>query len=81
MRATIDRVGRIVVPKAIRDRLQLRGGETLEVEERDGIIELRPIAAELSIVETPEGPVLHAPEGTPPLTDEIVRDVLEQVRR
>jgi AbrB family looped-hinge helix DNA binding protein len=81
MRASIDRLGRVVVPKPIRDRLQLRGGEVLEVEERDGVIELRPVAAELTIVETPEGPVLHAPEGTPPLTPEMVRDVLEQVRR
>lgn len=81
MQASIDRLGRVVVPKPIRDRLQLKGGEILDVEERDGVIELRPVAAELTIVETPEGPVLHAPEGTPPLTDEMVRDVVEQIRR
>lgn len=81
MRASIDQAGRVVVPKRIRDKLGLRGGEELEVEERDGVIELRPAASELTIVETPEGPVLHAPEGTPPLTDEMVRDVLERIRR
>lgn len=81
MKASIDRRGRVVVPKAIRDKLQLRGGELLEVEEREGVIELRPATAEVTIVETPEGPVLHARGDVPPLTTEMVRDVLEDVRR
>ena len=41
MRTTIDRLGRIVVPKPLRDRLRLRGGEALDIEERDGVLELR----------------------------------------
>ncbi|MEX0673955.1 MAG: AbrB/MazE/SpoVT family DNA-binding domain-containing protein [Gaiellaceae bacterium] len=81
MKASIDRLGRVVVPKPIRDRLHLRGGERLDVEERDGVIEIRPAATEVTLVETPEGPVAHAGEELPPLTDEMVRDVLEQVRR
>ena len=81
MRASIDRLGRVVVPKPIRDRLQLRGGEALEVEERDGVIELRPAATEVRTVDTPEGPVARPVEELPPLTDELVRDTLEQVRR
>jgi AbrB family looped-hinge helix DNA binding protein len=71
----------VVVPKPIRDRLQLRGGEAVDVEERDGVIEIRPAPADVSIVETPEGPVAHIQDDIPPLTDEMVRDVLEQVRR
>jgi AbrB family looped-hinge helix DNA binding protein len=81
MRASIDRLGRVVVPKPIRDKLQLRGGETLDVQERDGVIELRPAPVEIMVVETPEGPVVEPVEELPPLTDELVRDVLEQVRR
>jgi len=81
MRTTIDRAGRLVVPKPIRDRLALRGGETLEVEERDGVIELRPATSEVRIVETEHGPVLVGLEHLPPLTDEMVRDTLERVRR
>lgn len=81
MKASIDRLGRVVVPKAIRDKLQLRGGETLEINERDGLIEMRPAASEVQIVETPEGPVAAPLDDVPPLTDELVRDVLEQTRR
>jgi AbrB family looped-hinge helix DNA binding protein len=81
MKASIDRLGRVVVPKPIRDKLQLRGGETLDVQERDGVIELRPAPAEIKVVETPDGPVVEPVDELPPLTDELVRDVLEQVRR
>jgi AbrB family looped-hinge helix DNA binding protein len=81
MRATIDRLGRVVVPKRIRDKLHLRGGEALEIEERDGVIELRLAPSAVDVVETAEGPVLRALEEVEPLTDELVRDTLEQVRR
>jgi AbrB family looped-hinge helix DNA binding protein len=81
MKTTIDRLGRVVVPKAIRDRLQLRGGETLEVEERDGIVQLRPASVEMRRAETPEGPVARPVEDVPALGDELVRDTLERVRR
>lgn len=81
MRTTIDRLGRVVVPKPVRDRLQLQGGETLDVEERDGVIELRPAPAAVQVVDTPQGPVAEPLEELPALTDELVRDTLEQVRR
>ncbi|HLE99199.1 MAG TPA: AbrB/MazE/SpoVT family DNA-binding domain-containing protein [Gaiellaceae bacterium] len=81
MKTTIDRLGRVVVPKPIRDRLGLRGGETIEVEERDGVVELRPAPAEVRVVDTAEGPVAKPLEALPPLTDEIVRDTLDHVRR
>lgn len=81
MRASIDRLGRVVVPKPIREKLRLTGGEILDVQERDGVIELRPAATEVAVIDTPEGPVAVPVEDVPPLTDELVRDVLEQVRR
>ena len=69
------------MPKAIRDRLQLTGGERLEIEERGGVIEIRPAPAEVEIVETPEGPVAAAVGELPALTDEAVREALERIRR
>jgi AbrB family looped-hinge helix DNA binding protein len=78
---TIDRLGRIVVPKSIRQKLRLQGGEVLEVEERDGLIELRPAATTVTIVETEEGPVAQQVDDLPAMTDGLVREVLEQVRR
>ncbi len=79
MRTTIDRAGRVVVPKVIRERLQLTGGE-VEIVERDGVVEIRPVADDIDVVETPEGPVASARRARPALTDVIVRETLEAVR-
>jgi AbrB family looped-hinge helix DNA binding protein len=38
----IDRAGRVVLPKSLRDRLQLRGGDMLAIKVRGNAIELRP---------------------------------------
>jgi AbrB family looped-hinge helix DNA binding protein len=81
MKTAIDRSGRIVVPKAIRDRLSLRGGEELEIVERDGLIEIWPAPLEVDLVKTPEGVVAKARKPVPPLTADAVRDALERVRR
>ncbi len=80
MQVPIDPLGRVVVPKAIRERLRLRGGEMLDVEEHDGVVELRVAAAQVEVVDTPEGPVAKTLDETPPLTDELVRETLERGR-
>jgi AbrB family looped-hinge helix DNA binding protein len=81
MRSTMDKAGRVVVPRAMRDRLRLSDGGEIEIAERDGVVEIRPAAAEVDVVQTAEGPVAR-PRGTPPtLTDAVVRDTLEQNRR
>jgi AbrB family looped-hinge helix DNA binding protein len=41
----IDQAGRVVLPKPLRDRFRLRGGDTLAVEVRGDAIELRPTQA------------------------------------
>ncbi|MFZ0662615.1 MAG: AbrB/MazE/SpoVT family DNA-binding domain-containing protein [Acidobacteriaceae bacterium] len=38
----IDKAGRLVLPKPIRDALQLKPGSTLEIERQDDAIVLRP---------------------------------------
>ena len=49
---TIDRVGRVVVPKAIRARLNLREGTRLRVREENGQrLVLEPISEQASAVE------------------------------
>jgi AbrB family looped-hinge helix DNA binding protein len=39
----MDRAGRVVLPKPVRDRLQLEPGETLEIESFEDHIVLRPV--------------------------------------
>ena len=81
MRTTIDAAGRIVVPKAIREELALYGGQEVELTAVDGHIEievpLTPMHLELQgghLVAVPDRPL-------PPLTDELVRETLEKIRR
>lgn len=42
MKTTVDRFGRVVVPKSMRERLGLRAGSAIEIEEIEGRISLRP---------------------------------------
>jgi AbrB family looped-hinge helix DNA binding protein len=50
MTLTIDKAGRVVLPKPLRDRMGLREGSDLEVEETlEGIV-LKPVGMEASIV-------------------------------
>jgi len=81
MRTTIDRAGRIVVPKSIRDRLHLLGGAELEIVERGGVIEIVPVPAEVEIVEGAHGPVAVALSNLPPLTDAEVSATIDDLRR
>lgn len=70
-----------MIPKAIRQRLGLRGGEALDIRERDGRIEIEPASTPMSLV-VREGSPAAVPEAElPPLTDHIVRETLERTRR
>jgi AbrB family looped-hinge helix DNA binding protein len=46
--ATLSSKGQLVIPKELRDHLGLRAGDVLQVEERDGIIIVRPDRPALS---------------------------------
>jgi AbrB family looped-hinge helix DNA binding protein len=42
MKPTIDGSDRVVIPKSLRQRLGLEGGEIPDIRERDGQIEIEP---------------------------------------
>lgn len=79
MVTTIDKAGRIVIPKHIRDRLALRGGEEVEIEEYDGRIEITRPARDVRLVRTSNG--LLTMESGPGFGPDEVRALLEQSRR
>ncbi|HZK50758.1 MAG TPA: AbrB/MazE/SpoVT family DNA-binding domain-containing protein [Actinomycetota bacterium] len=83
MRTTIDSAGRVVIPKALRDRLGLGGGDDLVIVERDGHIEISPAPTPMSLTDDKDTGVSSAiaEADLPPLTDEDVRAVVEQLRR
>lgn len=81
MRTTIDGAGRIVIPKATRTRLGLDAGRVVEIREREGLLEIIPMAAVLTLEQRAGGIVAVPAEPLPPLTDEMVREALEGTRR
>lgn len=78
MQVSIDRAGRVVVPKRIREELGFSPDRPLEAEVVDGRLELSAPHEPAKLVEGPNGPMMAA-TGTP-LTDEVVRRTLEAVR-
>ena len=81
MRTTIDSAGRIVIPKALREQAGLRAGAEVEVELRDGRLEIEPAAVTMRVVEKGRRTVIEADAEMPTMTSEDVRAVLENVRR
>jgi len=82
MKTTIDKAGRIVVPKALRDELGLRPGQELEISAVDGHLEIETPPAEMRLERNEAGfLVARSDHEIPPLTQELVREVLEQIRR
>jgi AbrB family looped-hinge helix DNA binding protein len=82
MKTTIDGAGRVVIPKAVREEAGLSAGAEVEVEFRDGRIEIKPATIPMRL--TGQGHAATIDAGgveMPLLTSEDVRDVLERVRR
>jgi AbrB family looped-hinge helix DNA binding protein len=71
----------VVIPKALRDALGLTPGQPLDIVARDGRLEIVPAPTPMRLVDEGEGVVVVADVEMPPLTVEMVRDTLEQVRR
>lgn len=81
MITTIDKAGRVVVPKAMRAALGLADGGEVEVVVDDGRIVISPAPVPKHIEMRHGRPVVVADGPIPPLTTEMVREVLESIRR
>jgi AbrB family looped-hinge helix DNA binding protein len=80
MIVTMDAAGRVVLPKAVRDRARLSPGVPIEVRVVDGRIELEPACTRVN-VEKRGGVWVAAPiEPLPPLTRSEVELALDAVR-
>ncbi len=75
---TIDKAGRIVVPKPLRDKLQLQAGDSLELADSGEEITLRPVRAKMRLVQEDGMWVFTTGE---PLPANLVEDTMEAVRR
>lgn len=77
-RLTLDKAGRVVLPKFVREELQLAPGDALELESSGEQITLRPLRGNAPLRKKRGIWVYRVGE---PLPDAVVRETLRQVRR
>ena len=80
MKTTMDAAGRVVIPKEIRKAAGLEAGAEIEIEERDGAIEIKPVYAKTRIVRRGKISVIEFEDDVPPLTLEQVNAVRDELR-
>ena len=81
MKTTMDKAGRLVIPKEIRDAAGLRPGMTLDIRCADGRITIEPDSLPIRLVERDGLLVMEALVPVEPLTDEIVQETRELLWR
>ena len=79
--ATIDKAGRIVVPRRLREELKFRPGQALELSAVDGRLEVEHPTTPIRLEEREGLLVAVADRPMPELTQGLVRETLERVRR
>jgi len=81
VKTVIDRAGRIVVPKPLRQVLGLKPGQSLEIRAGDGRLEIEIPSTPMRLEKRGKGLVAVPEAKLPPLTAEQVRDTLDRVQR
>jgi AbrB family looped-hinge helix DNA binding protein len=77
MRATIDRSGRLVVPRALRDRIGLTRGGEVELELDGAAIRIEPVAGH--DLREKDGTLLIPASGMP-IDHSLVRELIDADR-
>jgi AbrB family looped-hinge helix DNA binding protein len=78
METTVDSVGRIVVPKQLRDRLGMQPGTTVEISAYGAGLQVLPAGRTARIVEV-DGHSVAASHT--PVTDDIIFGLIDSLRR
>jgi AbrB family looped-hinge helix DNA binding protein len=78
-RLVIDKAGRIVIPKPLREELHLEPGDALEMDSAGEEITLRPVRGTGSLVKEHGVWVFHAGQPLPAAaTDEMLQKIREE---
>jgi AbrB family looped-hinge helix DNA binding protein len=78
METTVDSVGRIVVPKQLRDSLGMQPGTTVEISAYGAGLQVLPAGRTARIVEV-DGHIVAASDT--PVTDDIIFGLIDSLRR
>lgn len=82
MRLAVDKAGRIVIPKAIRDRLHLVPGAELEAEIEEGRLVATPVGGpEVVLVEVDGRLVADTTRPTAPMTQDDLLRLIDEERQ
>ncbi len=77
MRTTIDKAGRVVIPKALRERIGLRSGD-VEMTAEGSSIRITPIAGDELVA---SGELLVIPQSGTVVDDDLVRTLRDADQR
>ena len=80
MKTTIDRAGRLVVPKRIREAAGIVPGSELTIRVADGRIEIEPAPLKVRLVKRGSLSVAVPRKRIDPLTPEAVEGTLDRLR-
>jgi AbrB family looped-hinge helix DNA binding protein len=77
----MDSAGRIVVPKSLRQALNLKPGQSLEIRAGNGRLEIEIASTPMTLQKRGKDVVAVPDIELPTLTANEVREALEQIRR
>ena len=78
-RLVIDRAGRVVIPKPLREKLHLEAGDALEMDSTDEQITLRPVRGTSPLTKEHGVWVFHSGHPLPAsATDDMLRQIREE---
>ena len=80
MKSTIDKAGRLVIPREMRRAAGLEAGTPLDVRLEDGAVVIEPAAAPVTVERRGRFAVARASAAVPPLTGRTVEETRDRVR-
>lgn len=80
MRTTIDKGGRIVIPKDVREAMGLTPGRKVDIVFTDGRVEIEAAPVELELTTVDGLPVIRSLEELPAVDANSARQTVEMIR-
>ena len=80
METNLDRFGRVIIPKKVRDKLGLRPGAVLEVQQQGGDVLLKPVQEEPRLLEK-DGVLVFRGKASGDLTESVQTHRRERLKR